>query len=128
MPTICSLEEALSHVRSGMRVMISGFLGVGTPERLIDALVARGTDNLILIANDTAFPDRGIGKLIVNRQFRRITVCHIGTNLESARQLNAGELEAEFSTQGSLIERIRAVGAGLGGIITPTVIGIVVEE
>ncbi len=112
----------------GMTLMIGGFLGVGTPEALIDAMVARGVKRLTLIANDTAFPDKGIGKLVVNRQVKKAVVSHIGTNPETGRQMNAGEMAVDLVPQGTLAERIRAGGAGLGGILTPTGIGTVVAE
>lgn len=125
---VVDLRQALEQVQDGMKIMIGGFLGVGTPERLVDALVAKGVKNLTIIGNDTAFPDRGIGKLIVNRQVKKVIVSHIGTNPETGRQMHAGELEVELVPQGTLAERIRAAGAGLGGILTPTGIGTVVEE
>lgn len=128
MNKVCTLDEALDHVKPNMRIMIGGFLAVGSPERLIDALVERGTDGLQLIANDTAFPDRGIGKLVVNRQLESVTVCHIGTNPVAGELWQAGELEVELSPQGTLIERIRAAGCGLGGILTPVGVGTIVEE
>ncbi|ODN30741.1 acetate CoA-transferase subunit alpha [Fervidobacterium thailandense] len=125
---VISLDEAVELLKPGMTVMIGGFLGVGTPEKLIDKIVEKGINNLIVIANDTAMPDRGIGKLIVNRLCKKVIVSHIGTNPETQRQMIAGELEVELVPQGTLAERIRAGGAGLGGILTPTGVGTVVEE
>ena len=90
-----SIEEALTHVRDGMTIMVGGFLGVGSPEKLIDALVQKGVKDLTLICNDTAFVDRGVGKMVVAHQFRKIIASHIGTNAETGRQMNAGETEVD---------------------------------
>jgi acetate CoA/acetoacetate CoA-transferase alpha subunit len=111
-----------------MSVMIGGFMGNGTPENLMDALVAAGVKNLTVICNDTAFPNKGIGKLIDNKQIKKVIVSHIGTNPVTVDQMNAKELEVEFSPQGTLAERVRAGGAGLGGVLTPTGLGTVVAE
>jgi acetate CoA/acetoacetate CoA-transferase alpha subunit len=111
-----------------MTVAVGGFLGVGTPEKLIDAVVSKGVKNLTLICNDTAFPDKGVGKWVVNKNVSKIIISHIGTNPESGRQMNSGELEVELVPQGTLAERVRAAGAGLGGVLTPTGIGTVVEQ
>jgi acetate CoA/acetoacetate CoA-transferase alpha subunit len=107
--------------------MIGGFMGVGTPERLIDELVRRKPHNLTVIANDTASPGSGIGKLVEAKLLRKAIVSHIGLNPETQRQMMAGELEVELVPQGTLIERIRAGGHGLGGILTQTGIGTTVE-
>jgi acetate CoA/acetoacetate CoA-transferase alpha subunit len=128
MNKIISIEQAAAKVRDGMTVMIGGFLANGTPEKMIDALVASGVRNLTLICNDTSWPDRGIGRLVAGRQVKKLYVSHIGTNPESGAQLNAGELEIEFCPQGTLAERVRAGGNGLGGILTPTGLGTMVAE
>ena len=122
-----TLHEAISHVRDGDNVMIGGFLNCGAPESLIEGLIIYGKQNLTLIANDTAFPDQGIGKLIVTKKAKKVIVSHIGTNPETGRQMNAGELEVELVPQGTLAEQIRAAGFGLGGILTPTGVGTPVE-
>ena len=123
-----SLAAAISEVKDGMSVMIGGFLGTGTPEAFIDELVAQGTKRLTVIGNDTSFQDRGIGKLIVNKQVAKAIVSHIGTNPETGRQMNAGEIEVVLVPQGTLAEQIRAGGAGLGAVVTPTGVGTIVEE
>lgn len=125
---VVSMNEALEHVKDGMTILIGGFLGTGNPHKLIDGLLEKGVKDLTIIANDTAFPEIGIGKLIVNRRVKKAIVSHIGTNPETGNQMNAGELEVELVPQGTLIEQIRAAGAGLGGVLTPTGIGTVVEE
>ena len=125
---VVTVDEALSHVKDGMTVLIGGFLGVGTPERIIDALVAKGIKNLTIVGNDSGYPDRGIGKLVVNNQVKKVIASHIGTNPETGKKMNSGEIEVELVPQGTLAERIRAAGFGLGGILTPTGIGTIVEN
>lgn len=123
-----SPEAAAAHLKDGMTVMIGGFMGVGSPHTIIDAIVASGVQDLTLIANDTGFPDFGCGKLVVSRSVRKIIASHVGTNKETGRQMSAGEIEVELIPQGTLAEQIRAAGAGLGGILTPTGVGTVVAE
>jgi len=108
--------------------MVGGFMAVGTPERLIDELVRQGKRNLTVIANDTAKPELGIGKLVGAKLVRKAIVSHIGLNPETQRQMMAGEMEVELVPQGTLIERIRAGGFGLGGILTATGIGTLAAE
>lgn len=128
MSKLVSIDKALEHVKDGMTVMIGGFLGVGNPHKIIDALIEKGVKDLTIIANDTAFPDVGLGKLIVNKRVKKAIVSHIGTNPETGNQMNAGETEVVLVPQGTLAEQVRAGGAGLGGVLTPTGIGTVVEE
>jgi acetate CoA/acetoacetate CoA-transferase alpha subunit len=123
-----SLERAVSIIPNGASVMIGGFMGVGTPERLIDELVRQGKRELTVIANDTAKPGAGIGKLVSAKLARKAIVSHIGLNPETQQQMLSRLLEVELVPQGTLIERIRAGGYGLGGILTPTGVGTVVEE
>lgn len=125
---LLSPEQAVDLIRDGMTIMVGGFLAVGTPETLIDRLVAKGVKDLTIICNDGGFPDRGVGKLIVNRQVKKLIASHIGTNPEVGRQMNAKETEVELVPQGTLAERIRCGGAGIGGFLTPTGLGTVVEE
>ncbi len=108
--------------------MIGGFMGVGTPRRIIDALVASGRKDLTLIANDTAMPGRGIGKLITARAVKRLVVSHIGLNPETQQQMNEGSLDVELVPQGTLVECIRAGGMGLGAVVTPTGLGTGLEK
>jgi len=108
--------------------MIGGFMAVGTPERLIDELVHQGKRDLTIIANDTALPGRGIGKLVTAGLIRRTIASHIGLNPETQQQMISGKMAVDLVPQGTLIERIRAGGFGLGGILTPTGVGTVVEE
>lgn len=128
MGKLTTIEQVISRIKDGTVVMIGGFLGVGVPEGLVDALVEVGVRNLTIIANDTGFPGRGIAKLVENKQASKVIASHIGTNPETGRQLNAGETEVELIPQGTLAERIRSAGAGLGGFLTPTGVGTIVEE
>ena len=128
MNKLISPSDAASFVKDGMTLMIGGFLGHGTPERIIDEIVASGVKSLTLIVNDTAFPEKGCGKLVTNNQVKKLIVSHIGTNPNTGQKMNSGELEIEFSPQGTLAERIRSGGAGLGGILTPVGIGTIIEE
>ncbi|MFB0917910.1 MAG: CoA transferase subunit A [Clostridiaceae bacterium] len=128
MSKLISIDEAVSKVKDGDVVMIGGFLAVGTPEKIIDALVKKGVKDLTLIANDTGFVDRGPGKLVVNKQFKKIYATHIGTNKETGRQMMEGEVEVVLVPQGTLIEQIRAAGFGLGGVLTATGLGTEVEK
>jgi acetate CoA/acetoacetate CoA-transferase alpha subunit len=121
-------EAAAELIPEGASLMIGGFMAVGTPERMIDAIVARGLGNLTVIANDTAMPGKGIGKLISAGLVRHVIASHIGLNPETQSQMISGEITCELVPQGTLIERIRAGGMGLGGVLTPTGLGTEVEE
>jgi acetate CoA/acetoacetate CoA-transferase alpha subunit len=120
------LKDAAALIPDGASVMIGGFMGVGTPERLVDELVRQGKRNLTVIANDNALP--GIGKLISAGAVKKTIASHIGLNPETQKKMLAGELEVDLVPQGTLIERIRAGGFGLGGVLTPTGVGTVVEK
>jgi acetate CoA/acetoacetate CoA-transferase alpha subunit len=121
-------EDAAMLVPDGATVLVGGFMGVGSPHRLIDALVERGARGLTLVCNDTALPGVGVGKLITAGAISRVIASHIGLNPETQAKMIAGEIEVELVPQGTLVERIRAGGVGLGGVLTPTGIGTTVEE
>lgn len=125
---IVSIADAAKLIPDNASVMIGGFLRCGSPARVIDEMVKLKTSGLTLIANDTSFPDSDRGKLIVNKQVKKAIVTHIGTNPETGRQWHNGEIEVELVPMGTLVERIRSGGAGLGGFLTPTGVGTVVEE
>jgi acetate CoA/acetoacetate CoA-transferase alpha subunit len=125
---IISMEEVSSIFKDGMTIMAGGFMGVGTPQELVSAMLEANVKDITLIANDTAFIETGVGPLIVNRRVKKVIASHIGTNPETGRQMIAGELEVELVPQGTLAERVRAGGSGLGGVLTPTGVGTVVEE
>jgi len=125
---VVGMKKIVSLIEKGSSVMIGGFLGCGSPDSIIDEIVKNEISGLTLVANDTAFPETGIGKLIVNKCASKIVVSHIGTNPETQRQMIDGELEVELVPQGTLAERIRAGGVGLGGVLTPTGVGTVVQD
>lgn len=121
-------KEAVSKIKDGMTVMIGGFLGNGMPERLMEALAQSGVRDLTVISNDSTYPEKGIGVLLANGQVKKLIVSYIGATPLASELMNSGEIEIEFVPQGTLAERVRAGGFGLGGILTPTGIGTVVAE
>ena len=123
-----SLEKAVGMIPDGASLMVGGFMGCGTPERLMDEIVRQRKRDLTLIANDNAVPGVGVGKLVSAGLVRKTIASHIGLNPETQRKMMEGTMEVELVPQGTLIERIRAGGFGLGGILTPTGVGTVVEE
>jgi acetate CoA/acetoacetate CoA-transferase alpha subunit len=123
-----SVESAVALIPDGASLMVGGFMAVGTPERLVDELVRQGKSNLVVIANDTAIPGRGIGKLVAAGLLGKVVASHIGLNPDTQQHMIAGKIAVDLVPQGTLIERIRAGGSGLGGILTPTGVGTVVEE
>ena len=122
------VAEAVARIPNGATLMIGGFMGIGSPERVIDELVRQQKRDLTVIANDTAVPGRGIGKLIDRGMVARTIASHIGLNPETQRQMIDGRMQVDLVPQGTLIERIRAGGFGLGGVLTPTGVGTVVAE
>ncbi|MBT8224629.1 MAG: CoA transferase subunit A [Dactylosporangium sp.] len=128
MGKVIELDKAVSTIASGATVMVGGFMGCGNPHTLVDALVATGTTGLTLICNDASFPGYGVAKLVEARRLRRLIASHIGLNPAVAEQMNAGDLEVELIPQGTLAERIRCAGAGLGGVLTPAGVGTPVAE
>lgn len=131
---VISAAAAAAMVKDGMTVQVGGFLGCGSPDGVIAALAAGGAKRLTLVCNDTAVSDpktgrsTGVASLVANRQFSRLIVSHIGTNPETQRQMNAGETEVVLVPQGTLAERVRAAGSGLGGFLTSTGLGTEVAE
>ena len=123
-----SAAEAAVLIPDGASVMFGGFMGVGTATRVVQALVERGARGLTIIGNDTARPGVGVGRLIEAGCVARAIVSHIGTNPMTHRKMIAGEIEVELVPQGTLAERIRAGGGGLGGVLTPTGVGTTVAE
>jgi len=128
MKRICSPEEAVRNIHDGASLMIGGFMCCGQPLRLIDALLAQGSKGLTVICNDAGFPDRGVGKLIVAGRVKTLIASHIGLNAVAGAKMGSGELAVELVPQGTLAERIRCGGAGLGGVLTPTGLGTEVEK
>ncbi len=128
MKKIVTAKEAISQIKDGATIMVGGFLSCGAPDKLIDALVEQNVQELTMIANDTSIPGADKGKLIANKQVKKVITTHIGTNPETGRQMTAGELDVELVPMGTLVERIRAKGTGMGGILTPTGVGTILEE
>lgn len=121
-------HEAIKCIKSGSTIMIGGFMGCGSPKHVIDTLAETNVRNLTVISNDTDFEGIGVGKLIKRGKISKLIASHIGTNPETGRKLNAGEIAVELNPQGTLAERIRAGGAGLGGFLTPTGFGTIIEN
>ncbi|MDM5154839.1 CoA transferase subunit A [Bacillus sp. DX1.1] len=123
-----AVEEIMSYFHDDMTLMFGGFGGIGSPPSLIQAIVEKEISGLHLIGNDTGFPDVGIGRLVTNERVKSLITSHIGSNPNAGRQLNEGRLHIEFSPQGTLAERIRAGGVGLGGILVDVGVDTIVEE
>ena len=128
MNKIKQIDELMEYIKDGMTIMIGGFMGVGTPESFIDEIVKSGVKNLTIISNDTGYPDKGIGKLVMNKQVKKVITSHIGLNPETGRQMNNKEIIVELIPQGTLVEQIRCGGAGIGGFLTETGVGTIVED
>jgi len=125
---IVSAQEAAVHIKDGMTLMIGGFMACGTPEALMDALVRNGTSNLTVIANDAGLENVGIGKLVSAGLLKKLIASHIGLNPLVGKLMNEGKLEVILTPQGTLAEQVRAGGAGLGGVLTPTGLGTSVQD
>jgi acetate CoA/acetoacetate CoA-transferase alpha subunit len=135
MPKIISPGEAAGLITEGSTIMVGGFMGCGNPHRVVAELAALGTGGLTLISNDGAMlggPNGeefyGVAKLIHNGQIKKLIASHVGLNPEVGERVNDGSLEAVIVPQGSLVEMIRAGGAGLGGVLTPTGLGTIVQD
>ena len=125
---VVSVEEAIAMIPNGATVMVGGFMGVGTPGRLLDELVRQRKSELSVISNDAAVPGKGIGKLFDAAMVSTLTASHIGLNPNAQKQMMANKIAVNLVPQGTLVERIRAGGCGLGGVLTPTGVGTIVEE
>lgn len=125
---IKTIEEAMKHVTDGCTIMIAGFGGIGSSYDLIQAIIKKGVKDLTLISIDAGDPDLGPDHMIVNKQCKKLITSHIGATKAAGEQLNAGELEIEFCSQGTLAERIRAGGVGIGGFLTDIGMGTILED
>lgn len=125
---VLSAAEAVRSVKAGSRVMVGGFNYGGIPYSLVEALVEAGTGDLTLISNDTAYEDVGHGRLVAGGQVKKVIASHVGLNRKTGQLFHDGLMELELCPQGTFVERIRAAGFGLGGFLTPTGVGTVVEE
>lgn len=123
-----SADQIGQHLRDGMTIMIGGFMGTGAPEKLIDLLIENDIRDITLISTDTALPGVGTSRLIAEQRVSKLYASHIGLNPETGRQMNDGVLDVELVPQGTLAERIRCGGSGLGGVLTPTGLGTLVAE
>ncbi|SDA20033.1 CoA transferase subunit A [Sphingomonas sp. NFR15] len=121
-------EEAVALIPDGASIMIGGFLGCGTPLRLIEALIAAGRKKLTIITNDTGRPNEGVGRLIHEDRVSHVIASHIGTNSETQQKMLDGTMRVDLVPQGTLAEQIRAAGYGLGGVLTKTGLGTLVAE
>jgi acetate CoA/acetoacetate CoA-transferase alpha subunit len=128
MSKIISADQAAKLVRDGATVMIGGFMGVKSPEAVIGAIIAKGTKDITVIANDAAVPGLGVGRLVTGKHVKRLIVSHVGLNPEAGALISSGEIQADLIPQGTLAERIRCGGAGIGGFLTQTGLGTAVED
>ncbi|MEA4868544.1 MAG: CoA transferase subunit A [Rikenellaceae bacterium] len=128
MDKLINLNQIIGKLKDGMTIMVGGFLTNGGPNQIMDAIAESGVGSLTLICNDAAFADKGLGKLISSGQVKKLITSYIGSNTSAVDFMNEGKLEVEFSPQGTLAERIRAAGAGLSGVLTPTGLGTVVQN
>ncbi|SBV98199.1 acetyl-CoA:acetoacetyl-CoA transferase, alpha subunit [uncultured Eubacteriales bacterium] len=135
MAKLISLKEAVDLIPDGATIMCGGFMGCGTAHKVVDALSKSGKSNFTLICNDGSFPGGplgedyyGVAKLIHNGQVNHLIATHVGLNPEVAERMNDGSMKVDLIPQGSLAEMIRAGSAGLGGVLTPTGVGTIVED
>jgi acetate CoA/acetoacetate CoA-transferase alpha subunit len=128
MGKLINIHQLKEFVFDGMSIMVGGFMAVGTPEALIDELVKINVKELTIICNDAGFIDKGVGKLITNGQVKKLVASHIGLNPMAGQLMSDEKMEVQLVPQGTLAEQIRAGGSGLGGILTPTGIGTVMEK
>lgn len=128
MKKVVCVHDAIELIKDGASVMIGGFLSCGAPDKLIDELVRQGKKNLTMICNDTSYPNVDKGKMIANKLVKRLIAAHIGTNPDTGEQMRKGEIDVELIPMGTLVEKIRAKGAGLGGVLTQTGVGTILEQ
>ena len=128
MNKVIDIQKAVDMIPDGAVIMFGGFMGNGSAHKIIDALIAKNIKDITVICNDAGFPDYGVGKLVVNKQCKKVIASHIGLNKEMGRQMSAGETEVDLVPQGTLVEQIRAHGYGLGGILTKTGLGTLVAD
>lgn len=122
------ISQAASMIKDGMTVMVGGFLGSGSANKIIEEIVKQGTKDLTIICNDTSFVEFGSGYLVANNCVKKVIASHIGTNPVTGQKMINGEMEVQLIPQGTLAEQIRCAGAGIGGFLTTTGLGTVVEE
>lgn len=128
MSKLIGMDAAVTKLSDGMSIMVGGFMGCGNAHHLVQGIIEAGLKDLTLIANDASMPGYGIAKLVEQKRLRRLITSHVGLNPQVGIQMNSGELDVELVPQGTLVERIRSGGAGLGGVLTPTGIGTPVAD
>lgn len=128
MNKVGAIQEALHYIHDGSTILFGGFGGVGTPPTLVQAILDKGVKNLTLIGNDSGFPEIGVGRLVSAGRVKKMIVSHIGSNPVAGQLMTEGKMEVEFSPQGTLVERIRAGGVGLGGILVDIGLDTIAEE
>jgi len=128
MSKVITIQQAVDLIGDGAVIMFGGFMSDGSAHKIIDALVKKNVKDITIICNDSGLPDKGVGKLVVNKQCKKVIASHVGLNKETGIQMSAGELIVDLVPQGTLVEQIRAAGYGLGGVLTTTGIGTLVEE
>ena len=125
---VVSIEQAMEKIHDGMTLMVPGFVNCGVPQTLIQNIMDRGIKDLNIISNNTSVKGKGIGKLVHAGAIKHITCSHIGNNVETVEKVVAGEINVTFCPQGTLCERMRAGGAGIGGVLTPTGLGTPMQD
>lgn len=128
MKAIIEIDQVVTMVKDGMTILVGGFISSGIPARILEALAETEVKELTIVCNDTATPEYGVGKLIANGQVKKVITSYIGMNAVAKQMYADQKLEVEFVPQGTLVERMRAAGAGLGGFLTPTGLGTEVAE
>jgi acetate CoA/acetoacetate CoA-transferase alpha subunit len=128
MKNVLKREEIRNHLFDGMSIMVGGFMNIGTPEVIVDEIVKSGVKDLTIICNDAGLPGKGVGRLIENGQVSKLIASHIGLNPMAGKLMSEEKMEVKLTPQGTLAEQIRCGGAGLGGFLTPTGLGTMVEE
>lgn len=125
---VVTLDQAMEKIHDGITLMVPGFVNCGVPQTLIQAILDRGIKDLNIISNNTSVKGKGIGKLVHAGAIKHITCSHIGNNVETVEKVVNGEINVTFCPQGTLCERMRAGGAGIGGVLTPTGLGTPMQE
>jgi acetate CoA/acetoacetate CoA-transferase alpha subunit len=125
---LISITEFVAKIQSGMSIMVGGFMNIGTPTNLIDAILETDIKDLTIICNDAGLPGVGVGKLIEAGKVKTLIASHIGLNPIAGEKMTKGDMEVILIPQGTLAERIRTGGSGLGGLLTPTGFGTMVQE
>ncbi len=128
MDKVVTIDQAMDKLHDGVTVMLPGFVNCGVPQTLIQGIIDRGYKNLNVISNNTSVKGKGIGKLVHAGSIAHITCSHIGSNTETVEKVVAGEINVTFTPQGTLCERLRADGAGIGGVLTPTGVGTPMQD